>query len=41
MMHESYEKLYNTDVKHIEANLESFIHKKEELMRSRKSQQEK
>lgn len=36
LIHDSHESLYNSDLKHIEANLEKFIKKKEEeLMRKR------
>ena len=36
LRHEMHENLYKTDMKHIEANLEKFIQKKEEeLMRKR------
>ena len=33
---ETQEGLYNTDLKHIEANLEKFIQKKEEISRNRR-----
>jgi len=36
-MQETQEGLYGSDLKHIEANLEKFIQKKEEILRSRRS----
>jgi hypothetical protein len=32
---EAYQRLYNSDVKHIDKHLEKFIQKKEERMRAR------
>ena len=32
---EAYQRLYNSDVKHIDKHLEKFIQKKEELMRAK------
>ncbi len=32
---ESYQRLYNSDAKHIDAHLEKFIQKKEEQMRQK------
>ena len=32
---ESYERLYNSDAKHIDKHLESFIQKKEQQMRAK------
>ena len=34
-MPESYQRLYSSDVKHIEANLEKFIKDKENTLRNR------
>ena len=36
-MQETQESLYNTDLKHIEVNLEKFIQKKEEISRNRRN----